>query len=168
MSKTANRVELFPSAGTAPTFRNLEIFNSNLFRCKATSSPKLMIAKAAPVLAWLGNRSVSTIMLIHRKQWRNCIKLKLITLPIQASADDAFVLISFSDDVDLQRDRFVLNTSRFRKVRAIPALGKNLPGWLFWTPGRTLFFTENALQLQKFLKSPRNWYQWKEEHQAKR
>ena len=54
----------------------------------------------------------------------NCILFKLISWPSQASAGATFGLISFSDAVALQRDRFELNISRSYKVRAIPALGK--------------------------------------------
>ena len=54
MSKTADRVPLAPGAGIALTLRNLEIFNSNRFRWKDTTSLKLIRAKPAPALAWLG------------------------------------------------------------------------------------------------------------------
>ena len=66
--------------------------------------------------------SVSTIMHIQTKSWRNCILFKLISWPSQASTGSAFALIIFSDDVALQRNRFELNISWFRKVRPISAL----------------------------------------------
>ena len=81
--------------------------------------------KSCTWLAWLGHE-----MSLKKKQFFKIFHelacyLKRTCWPSQASAGAAFALISFSSAVALQRDRFELNSSRFRKVRAIPALGKS-------------------------------------------